>query len=157
MNTTTTENNQTVMNNPKIVGVNDTELYSITEADISDYTTAQALSSATDKKEAIVGQMWIYAYNQPTKMWDWWRITGYPKLKTVKTPADRPSGLYWVNPTARDNGEALSFPRRASLPQPQAANNQNYEAARQLLLQQPMYGSMYNETTGRIFWDTEGL
>ena len=142
--------------NPEIVGVNDNGVYDIS-GQIATYVAAQALANATDKVEAIVGQMWIYAYNQPIKMWDWWRKTGYPKIVDVPAPANRPAGLYWMQPYKESTNEALTWPRRGSLPQPQAANNVNYNAARDELLTQPNYGSIYNETTGRIYWDTQGL
>ncbi|WP_304708186.1 SusD/RagB family nutrient-binding outer membrane lipoprotein [uncultured Rikenella sp.] len=141
----------------KIVGVNDAGVYSITDK-IAPYVQAQALANAADKKEAIVGQMWIYAYNQPNKMWDWWRLTGYPKIVKVTTPADaaQVSGPYWVQPVPRTSTNVLSFPRRASLPQPNELNNANYNAARDALLG-PVYGTTYNQTTGRIYWDVQGL
>ncbi len=137
--------------NPKVVGVNDTKLYDIT-AQITPYVDGLVLSP-----EAIVGQMWIYAYNQPIKMWDWWRVTGYPEIKEVATPDDRPTGLYWVKPQTRTEGEALTWPRRGNLPSTKAANNANYNAIRNVLLEQPNYGATYNQTTGRIFWDVQGL
>lgn len=142
--------------NPEIVGINDAGVYSISDK-IAGYVAAQSLANAQDKVEAIVGQMWIYAYNQPIKMWDWWRKTGYPKIVDVATPANRPSGLYWMQPYKESTNEALTWPRRGSLPQPEAANNVNYNAARDELMTQPNYGSIYNETTGRIYWDTQGL
>ena len=62
-----------------------------------------------------------------------------------------------MQPYKESTNEALTWPRRGSLPQPQAANNVNYNAARDELLTQPNYGSIYNETTGRIYWDKQGL
>ena len=141
-----------VVVNPQVEGINDAGVYSITDK-IAPYVAAQALANATDKKEAIVGQMWIYCYNQPIKMWDWWRLTGYPKIVEVKTPADRPTGLYWMKPSTRTAGNPLEFPRRGALPQPKPINNVNYNAARDELMTQPNYGSTYGATTGRIFWD----
>ena len=150
-----------VVTNPKIVGVNDNGVYSITDK-IATYVAEQGVQFAVkDQKEAIVGQMWIYAYNQPIKMWDWWRVTGYPKIKEVATPADRPTGLYWVQPLTSDASSSedntLLFPRRGALPQPQALNNNNYNAARDELMTQPNYGATYGTTTGRIYWDVQGL
>ena len=143
--------------NPEIVGINDNGVYAIDAAMISNYLQANALSAAADKKEAIVGQMWIYSYRQPQKMWDWWRLTGYPEIVDVNTPAERPTGLYWMQPSTEADGTVLTWPRRGALPQPEAANNTNYNAARDALLKIANYGTMYNETTGRIFWDTQGL
>ncbi|WP_283390925.1 SusD/RagB family nutrient-binding outer membrane lipoprotein [Millionella massiliensis] len=143
--------------NPEIVGINDNGVYAIDAAMISNYLQANALSAAADKKEAIVGQMWIYSYRQPQKMWDWWRLTGYPEIVDVNTPAERPTGLYWMQPSTEADGTVLTWPRRGALPQPEAANNTNYNAARDALLNIANYGTMYNETTGRIFWDTQGL
>ncbi|WP_281671830.1 SusD/RagB family nutrient-binding outer membrane lipoprotein [Rikenella microfusus] len=142
----------------KIVGVNETEPYDLTSK-IGTYLSNVDLNSAnvTDKKEAVVGQMWIYAYNQANKMWDWWRKTGYPKIVSVKTPAERPSGLYWVDPTPRTSTNTLSFPRRASLPQPNELNNANYNETRNKLLEIPGYGSTYDQTTGAIYWDVIGV
>lgn len=152
--TGTTEAGQTVSTNPAIVGINETEPYSIADK-IADYVTAQALGNASDPKEAVVGQMWIYAYNQPIKMWDWWRKTGYPEIVEVSDPASRPTGLYWMKPSMRTSGNPLEFPRRASLPQPQAINNDNYNKARETLRTTfPEYGD-YATTSGRIYWDTE--
>ena len=143
--------------NPEIKGINDNGVYAIDGSMISSYLSANALSSAADQKEAVVGQMWIYSYRQPQKMWDWWRLTGYPKVVDVNTPADRPTGLYWVQPSTEADGTVLTWPRRGALPQPEAANNANYNAARDELLKISGYGSTYNETTGRIFWDKQGL
>lgn len=143
--------------NPEVVGINDNGVYAIDAAMISNYLQANALSAAADKKEAIVGQMWIYSYRQPQKMWDWWRLTGYPEIVDVNTPAERPTGLYWMQPSTEADGTVLTWPRRGALPQPEAANNANYNAARDALLKIANYGTMYNETTGRIFWDTQGL
>ncbi|MDE5945265.1 MAG: SusD/RagB family nutrient-binding outer membrane lipoprotein [Rikenella sp.] len=154
--TGTTEAGATVTTNPKVVGINDKAPYSITDK-IADYATAQALGNASDQKEAIVGQMWIYAYNQPIKMWDWWRITGYPKIVEVNSPDERPTGLYWVKPATKAAGDPLSFPRRGALPQPQTINSDNYNAVREeLKTTYPEYG-VYDATTGRIYWDVQGL
>ena len=154
-NSSTTVNGR--VTNPKIVGVNDNGVYSITDK-ISPYLIKQSLQfTLNDPKEAIVGQMWIYAYNQPIKMWDWWRVTGLPHIVEVPTPADRPTGLYWVEPWARTSDEKLEFPRRGSLPQPEPLNNNNYNAARDELMTQPNYGATYGTTTGRIYWDVQGL
>lgn len=147
---------QTITINPKIEGINDNGVYSITDK-IANYVSAQSLSNATDKLEAIVGQMWIYSYKQPIKMWDWWRVTGYPKIVDVATPADRPNGLYWVRPYTETSNEQLEWPRRGNLPSAEAANNDNWNAIRDELLTQPNYGATYNQTTGRIFWDKQGL
>lgn len=147
---------QTINVNPKIIGINDAGVYSITDK-IAGYVSANSLANATDKIEAIVGQMWIYSYKQPIKMWDWWRLTGYPKIVDVATPATRPNGLYWVRPYTETSDEKLEWPRRANLPSAQAANNKNWNAIRDELLAQPNYGSTYDQTTGRIFWDAQGL
>ncbi|WP_071135072.1 hypothetical protein [Millionella massiliensis] len=77
----------------------------------------------------------------------------------VETPADRPTDHlpYWVEPHVNADYEtALEFPRRGSLPQPEAANNNNYNAARNELLKQANYGTT-NDNAGRIFWNTQGL
>ncbi|WP_283390924.1 SusD/RagB family nutrient-binding outer membrane lipoprotein [Millionella massiliensis] len=145
--------------NPEIVGINDNGVYSITDK-IGSYVNSVALSSFSDQKAAVVGQMWIYSYLDPVKMWDWWRITGYPKIVEVETPADRPTDRlpYWMEPHANaDYEKVLEFPRRSALPQPEAANNANYNAARDELMKQANYGSTYNDNSGRIFWDTQGL
>lgn len=140
----------------KIVGVNDGGVYDLTSK-IAPYIAANSLTSATDPKEAIVGQVWIYSYNNPQRMWNWWRLTGYPKLVSVKTPAERPASLYWVDPTPRTSTNKLSFPRRCALPQPNSTNNENYEKAKDNLVKQANYGAAYNVTTGRIYWDVQGL
>ena len=145
--------------NPEIEGINDNGVYSIDDK-IAPYVNQVALSNFSDKKAAVVGQMWIYAYMNPTKMWDWWRITGYPKIIDVDLPSNRPTDRlpYWVTPYAQgDKTKQLYFPRRGALPQPEAANNTNYNNARNELLKQANYGSTYDENTGRIYWDTQGL
>ena len=145
--------------NPEIVGINDNGVYSITDK-IGSYVTSVALSNFSDQKAAVVGQMWIYSYLDPVKMWDWWRVTGYPKIVEVETPADRPTDRlpYWVEPHANaDYEKVLEFPRRSALPQPEAANNANYNAARDELMKQANYGTTYNDNSGRIYWDTQGL
>lgn len=140
----------------KIVGVNDQGVYDIT-SQIATYVANNSLTAAADPKAAIVGQAWIYFYNQPQKMWDWWRKTGYPQIVESTSPATRPTGLYWVKPSMRTSGNPLDFPRRGSLPQPNTMNNDNYNSTRDQLIQQPNYGTIYNETTGRIYWDVQGL
>ena len=140
----------------KIVGVNDNGVYSITDK-IAPYIAANSLASAADKKEAIVGQAWIYNYNNPQRMWNWWRLTGYPKIVKVSTPAERPASLYWSQPDKRTSGDPLQFPRRCALPQPNSTNNVNYEKAKSELVKQANYGAAYNVTTGRIYWDVQGL
>ena len=145
--------------NPVVKGVNDNGLYTIADK-IAPYVSSVALSTFSDKKAAVVGQMWIYSYMNPTKMWDWWRITGYPTIKHIESPADRPTDRlpYWMEPHANaDNEKVLQFPRRGALPQPEPANNANYNAARDELMKQANYGSTYNDNTGRIYWDTQGL
>ena len=145
--------------NPVVKGVNDNGVYSITDK-IAPYVQSVALSTFSDKKAAVVGQMWIYSYLNPAKMWDWWRITGYPKIVEVETPADRPTDRlpYWVEPHANaDYEKVLEWPRRCALPQPEAANNKNYNAARDELMKQANYGTTYNDNSGRIYWDTQGL
>lgn len=154
--TGTTSAGGTVTTNPKVIGISEDEPYSMTDL-IDGYVAAQALGNAADQKEAIVGQMWIYAYNQPIKMWDWWRLTGYPKIVEVNSPDERPTGLYWVKPFSKAAKDELSFPRRCELPQPQTINNDNYNAVREeLKTTYPEYG-FYDETTGRIYWDKQGL
>ena len=148
--------------NPVVKDVNDNGLYTIVDK-IAPYVSNVSLSSFGDlesQKAAIVGQMWIYSYTNPTKMWDWWRLTGYPTITEVETPADRPTNRlpYWVEPHANaDYEKVLEFPRRGTLPQPEPANNANYNAARDELLKQPNYGTTYGDNSGRIYWDTQGL
>ena len=146
--------------NPEIVGINDNGVYSITDK-IGSYVSSVALSTFGDlesQKAAIVGQMWIYGYPDPVKVWDWWRLTGYPTITEVETPADRPTDRlpYWVAPHPSDDHEKLlEWPRRSSLPQPDVANNNNYNATRDQLLKDPNYGTIYGDNSGRIYWDTE--
>lgn len=145
--------------NPVIAGINNNGVYSIDDK-IASYVNSVALSSFSDQKAAVVGQMWIYAYMNPPPMWDWWRITGYPKIVDVETPADRPTDRlpYWVKPYAQgDETKELYFPRRVALPQPEAANNTNYNNARNELLKEANYGTEYGQNIGRIYWDTQGL
>ena len=148
--------------NPEIKGINDNGVYSITDK-IAPYVSSVALSTFSGveaQKAAVVGQMWIYGYTDPVKVWDWWRITGYPTIKHIESPADRPTDRlpYWMEPHASDDNETiLEWPRRASLPQPDAANNDNYNATRNELMKQPNYGTTYGDNSGRIYWDTQGL
>ena len=148
--------------NPEIKGINDNGVYSITDK-IAPYVSSVALSTFSGveaQKAAVVGQMWIYGYTDPVKVWDWWRITGYPTIKHIESPADRPTDRlpYWMEPHASDDNETiLEWPRRASLPQPDAANNDNYNATRNELMKQPNYGTAYGDNSGRIYWDTQGL
>ena len=93
-------------------------------------------------------------------MWDWWRITGYTTIQHIETPADRHNERlhYWMEPHANaDKDKILEFPRRGTLPQPEPANNANYNATRDELLKQPNYGTTYGDNSGRIYWDTQGL
>ena len=148
---------------PSLQEMNDTESDNSIPNKIAPCVSSVVLSTFSGveaQKTAVVGQMWICGYTDPVQVWNWWRITGYPTIKHIESQADWPTDSlpYWMEPHANDDMvTVLEFPCQSGLPQLEAANNANYNAARDALLKIANYGTMYNETTGRIFWDAQGL
>lgn len=140
----------------KIPTINDNGVYDLTSK-IDAYLAANSLDLAADKKEAIAAQMWVYCYNQPIKMWNWWRMTGYPKMVQVNSLAEEPGIPYLAKPYTRTAQEPLQYPRRCRLPQPNTMNNDNYNVMKTELVNLPNYGATIEETVGRIYWDVNGL
>lgn len=147
-----------------VPGINETKPYTLDQAKIDAFVAANGLDGAADKKEQIVSQAWVYFYNHPVKMWNWWRMTGYPKIVSVIAPDQRPDYAYLTEPhnggeTSVDVSKPLAFPRRATLGTPNTLNSDNYQAIRDELMRQsyPDFGSEFGATTGRVIWDVNGL
>lgn len=147
---------------PKIPGINAAGVYEVTPAMVTNYLAGYPFPGAqVDQLEAIVGQAWIYHYKRPEEMWGWWKLTGFPKILSIATPADRVNGKPYlmqpyINPAANSDNSItstpLSFVRRNQLPQPLTENQSNFEEARAALVGTAGYGQ-FTETTGRIWWD----
>ncbi len=121
----------------------------ITDANIETYLARQEFQTATLEK--IVSQQWINLYMQPDEMWATWKRTGLPAFKPQPVPEDGVAFLEEI----RNAGVDLVIPRRNSLPTPNSMNMENYNAAIEALKADSKYGTGYDRTEGRIWWDVE--
>lgn len=119
----------------------------ITEEEISTYLARPEFQSATLEK--IVSQQWVNLFMRPEEAWATWKRTGLPKFKDQPIPED---GVAFLE-TIREGDEQLTIPRRAALGAPNTANIDNYHTAIDELKADPGYGSDYDQTDGRIWWD----
>lgn len=139
---------------PKFPGLNDAGLYKYDDAAISAYLAANPYNGIQKSME----QAWIYFYQQPETMYQWWMLTGYPHFKEHTTPEAAVATTTPYLEQMYKDVEAkvkLEYPRRAVLPDRAALNGTNYEAIKQQLLGQPHFGKEMNETLGRQWWDVK--
>lgn len=130
--------------------------YRISDANIDAFLQANPLNSSPDPKATISGQAWVYFYTRPEDMWGWWKLTGYPAVRDIASPADRPTekAPYFQQPH-NTSGTPYEWTRRNTLPQPSLGNQDNYNEIMGKLTADPDYKSAQN-LTGRIWWDITG-
>lgn len=119
----------------------------ITAAKIDTYLARTEFQTATLEK--IISQQWINLYRQPEEMWATWKRTGLPAFKNQPDPESGVAFLERIQNTQED----LVIPRRNSLPTPNSENLQNYNDAVKALCEDANYGTGYDRTEGRIWWD----
>lgn len=119
----------------------------ITAAKIDTYLARTEFQTATLEK--IISQQWINLYRQPEEMWATWKRTGLPAFKNQPDPESGVAFLERIQNTQED----LVIPRRNSLPTPNSENLQNYNEAVKALCEDANYGTGYDRTEGRIWWD----
>ena len=78
-----------------------------------------------------------------------WKRTGLPAFKDQPIPEN---GVAFLE-TITTGGTGLLIPRRASLGAPNSENLDNYNAALEQLIADPIYGAAVDRTEGRIWWD----
>lgn len=142
---------------PKLPAVNPNGLYVISNAQVDAYLAANPYVDT----ESVSEQAWVYFYTNPKEMWTWWKLTGYPRTVRINGPdSDLPTRAYFVQPTAgaskdlTGGGANLLWQRRGVLPKPNEKNAPNFRAAQSELVKSPIYQGL-NNTTGRIWWDTQ--
>lgn len=119
----------------------------ITDENIAAYLAKDEFQTATLEK--IVSQQWINLYMQPEEMWATWKRTGLPAFKAQPDPENGVAFLEEI----RDADTELVIPRRNSLPTPNTENLANYNEAVKALCEDADYGTAYDRTEGRIWWD----
>ncbi|MEG1954961.1 MAG: SusD/RagB family nutrient-binding outer membrane lipoprotein [Mucinivorans sp.] len=134
---------------PVFPAINPNGLYVITDAMVDEYLAANPYAGT----ESVSEQAWVYYYTNPWAMWDWWRLTGYPRMVRISSPAqETPNVAYFVQPTTNKGATLLTFPRRGKLGKPNDMNNTNYQAIKTQLTAVPGYG-IWDYSGGRIWWD----
>jgi len=121
----------------------------VTDEGIAEYLARPEFQTATLEK--IISQQWINLFMQPDEMWGTWKRTGLPAFKDQPTPEGGVAFLERVQSSQTD----LVIPRRNSLPTPNSLNIDNYNSAVEALKGDAKYGTGYDRTEGRIWWDVE--
>lgn len=119
----------------------------LTDDDIDVYLARPEFQTATLEK--IISQQWVNLFMQANEMWATWKRTGLPSFNAEGTPEDGVAHFEEV----KYNGIDLVIPRRNVVPTPNSLNMENYNAAIEALLRDPKYGTDYDRTEGRIWWD----
>jgi hypothetical protein len=119
----------------------------ITAADISAYLAKPAFQSVTLEK--IISQQWVNLFMRPEEAWATWKRTGLPAFKDQPEPDN---GVAFLEAIAA-GADKLTIPRRAALGSPNTENIDNYNIAIEALKADPDYGSAFDQTGGRIWWD----
>lgn len=144
----------------------DKHLYKLTSDMIDDYVASiLPLGKTGNAVSEIMTQTWFAMIFNPEEMWGMWKLTGYPQFIKipVKTGTGAPGDSYQL-PTVpglemgfTSGNEATALARRAAVPQPQVENNENYMKIQSELMATPGFGSVWNDNTGRIWWDTKPM
>lgn len=123
----------------------------ITAADINAYLAKPEFQTATLEK--IITQQWVNLFMRPEEAWATWKRTGLPAFKAQPDPV---GGVAFLeNITTGSNN--LIIPRRAALGSPNKENLENYNITIDELKKDPAYGTTFDDTGGRIWWDKKGL
>lgn len=123
----------------------------ITAADINAYLAKPEFQSVSLEK--IISQQWVNLFMRPEEAWATWKRTGLPAFKNQPEPVDGVAFLEAITSGA----EKLIIPRRAALGAPNTENIENYNAAIEELKKDPAYGTSFDDTGGRIWWDKKGF
>ena len=123
----------------------------ITAADINAYLAKPEFQSVSLEK--IISQQWVNLFMRPEEAWATWKRTGLPAFKNQPEPVDGVAFLEAITSGA----EKLLIPRRAALGAPNTENIENYNAAIEELKKDPAYGTSFDDTGGRIWWDKKGF
>lgn len=144
----------------------DKHLYKLTDDMIDTYVSSLLpLGKTGDAVSEIMTQTWFAMIFNPEEMWGMWKLTGYPRFIKipVKTGNGAPGTSYQL-PTVpglemefTSSNEATALARRAAVPQPQVENNENYMKIQSELMATPGFGTVWNNNTGRIWWDTKPM
>ena len=121
----------------------------LTDAEIDAYMARPEFQTATLEK--IISQQWVNLFMQANEMWATWKRTGLPSFNADGTPEGGVAHFEEV----KNDGTDLVIPRRNALPTPNSLNMENYNAALEALKSDPKYGTDYDRTEGRIWWDVE--
>jgi len=132
---------------PAAMNPNSDNYHPITSAAIDAYLAQPEFQSVSLEK--IATQQWVNLFMRPEEAWDNWKRTGYPAFKNQPDPEN---GIAFFE-SVTSAGSSLLIPRRCVLPTPNQENIANYNAALDLLIADPNYGTAVNETQGRIWWD----
>ncbi len=132
---------------PAAMNPNSDNYHPITSAAIDAYLAQPEFQSVSLEK--IATQQWVNLFMRPEEAWDNWKRTGYPAFKNQPDPEN---GIAFFE-SVTSAGSSLLSPRRCVLPTPNQENIANYNAALDLLIADPNYGTAVNETQGRIWWD----
>lgn len=146
----------------------------LTDAQIEAYLAQPEFQTASLEK--IISQQWVNLFMQPEEMWATWKRTGLPAFKAGRTTefdivdnngafkekttgiflGPKPEGgvAFFEEISGGDNAK-LEIPRRNSLGAPNSLNEDNWKAAIEKLKADAQYGSDFDRTEGRIWWDKE--
>lgn len=132
---------------PAAMDINSDFYKPIASADIDAYVARPEFQSVSLEK--IISQQWVNLFMRPEEAWATWKRTGLPAFKDQPEPVN---GVAFLE-TIKSGTEALTIPRRAALRAPNTENIANYNAAIEELKQDPAYGTGFDDTSGRIWWD----
>ncbi|HXL00972.1 MAG TPA: SusD/RagB family nutrient-binding outer membrane lipoprotein [Dysgonamonadaceae bacterium] len=132
---------------PAAMNPNSDNYHPITSAAIDAYLDQPEFQSVSLEK--IATQQWVNLFMRPEEAWNNWKRTGFPTFKDQPVPD---GGVAFFE-SITSGGSKLLVPRRCVLPTPNQENIANYNAALDLLIADPNYGTAVNETQGRIWWD----
>lgn len=137
---------------PKFPDYNPAGTYSYTDSQIDAYVAANPYSL-----ENTACQAWIYFFQAPEKAYEWWKLTGFPKIVDIPTLAQAAAqpNAYMEKPYKKTSDVVeLLFPRRGALPDRQTVNEINFMDVKAMLESQPGFME-WNATQGRIWWDKQ--
>lgn len=136
---------------PAAMNANSDYYKPIAAADINAYLAKPEFQSVSLEK--VISQQWVNLFMRPEEAWATWKRTGLPAFKDQPDPVN---GVAFLE-TIKSGNEKLVIPRRAALGAPNTENIVNYNEAIEELKKDPAYGSGFDDTGGRIWWDKKGI
>lgn len=124
----------------------------LTDDKIAAYLARPEFQTATLEK--IISQQWVNLFMQGHEMWATWKRTGLPSFNADGKPTDGVAHFENLINNYDDN-TTLIIPRRNSLSMPNSLNEENWKAAVEELKKDAKYGTDFDRTEGRIWWDVE--